>query len=73
VPEVDPLVARHGGLDPSAMQSGQIARRGPISKNGSRRLRTALVEAAYSVVRHELGDLGRFGRRLAPVGAEVWG
>jgi transposase len=58
-------VARYAGLDPSVMQSGQIDRRGHISKNGSRRLRTALVEAAYSVVRHDLGSLGQFGRRLA--------
>jgi len=58
-------VARYAGLDPSVMQSGQIDRRGHISKNGSRRLRTALVEAAYSVVRHALGSLGQFGRRLA--------
>lgn len=49
------------------VQSGQIDRRGHIRKNASRRLRTVLIAAAYSVVRHDLGDLGQFGRRLAPM------
>ncbi|MFS8536024.1 MAG: IS110 family transposase [Limnochordales bacterium] len=58
-------VARYAGLDPSVDQSGERDRRGRISRHGDRLLRRALVEAAWSVARHDQGELGRFYRRLA--------
>jgi len=58
-------VARYAGLDPSVEQSGERDRRGRISRHGDRLLRQALVEAAWSVARHDEGELGRFYRRLA--------
>lgn len=58
-------VARYAGLDPSVEQSGERDRRGRISRHGDRLLRRALVEAAWSVARHDEGELGRFYRRLA--------
>lgn len=58
-------VARYAGLDPSVMQSGETDRRGRISKNGSRRLRTALVEVAHTIGRLEQGYLGLWYRARA--------
>jgi len=58
-------VARYAGLDPSVEQSGERDRRGRISRHGDRLLRRALVEAAWTVARHDEGELGRFYRRLA--------
>ena len=56
-------IAAYGGLDPKEYSSGDTTRFGHISKQGSRLLRTLLVEAALSAVRRE-EDLGRFYRRL---------
>lgn len=56
-------VGRYAGLDPSVYQSGEKDRRGRISKNGARDLRTILVQAAYQVGRHDTGPLGQFYRR----------
>jgi transposase len=55
-------VGRYARLDPSVMQSGQMDRRGRISRNESRQLRTALVEAAHTLGRFDLGTLGIFYR-----------
>ena len=51
------------GLDPAVIQSGDQNYRGHISKNGSRLLRRALIEAAHSIARHDHGPLGAFYRR----------
>jgi transposase len=56
-------VARYVGLDPSVEQSGERDRRGHISRNGDRLLRRMLVEAAWTVARHDRGPLGAFYRR----------
>ncbi|WPD18625.1 IS110 family transposase [Thermaerobacter composti] len=58
-------VARYAGLDPSVDQSGERDRRGRISRHGDRLLRRALIEAAWSLARHDEGELGRFFRRKA--------
>jgi hypothetical protein len=58
-------VARYAGLDPSVEQSGERDRRGHISRNGDRLLRRMLVEAAWTVARHDRGSLGAFYRRKA--------
>lgn len=58
-------VARYAGLDPSVEQSGERDRRGRISRHGDRLLRRALIEAAWSVARHDEGELGQFFRRKA--------
>jgi transposase len=56
-------VVRYAGLDPAVIQSGDQNYRGHISKNGSRLLRRALIEAAHSIARHDHGPLGAFYRR----------
>jgi len=56
-------VTRYAGLDASVLQSGEQDHRGRISRNGSKLLRTALVEAAHSVARHDQGPLGAFYHR----------
>ncbi|HEY8342882.1 MAG TPA: IS110 family transposase [Calditerricola sp.] len=56
-------VARYAGLDPSVEQSGERDRRGRITLHGDRLLRRMLIEAAWSVSRHETGALGEFYRR----------
>jgi transposase len=56
-------VTRYAGLDASIMQSGEQHHQGHINKNGSRLLRTTLVEAALSLARHDTGALGEFYRR----------
>lgn len=56
-------VTRYAGLDASVHQSGERERHGRISRNGCRLLRTAVVEAAHSVARHDLGPLGLCYRR----------
>src|SRR5574341_143546 len=53
-------VTRYVGLDPTVTQSGETDRRGRLSKNGSRLLRTLLIEAALGVARHDTGALGEF-------------
>ncbi|HEY8416133.1 MAG TPA: transposase, partial [Thermaerobacter sp.] len=58
-------VVRYAGLDPSVDPSGERDRRGPISRHGDRLLRRALIEAAWSVARHDEGELGQFFRRKA--------
>jgi transposase len=46
-------VAAYGGLAPSPWQSGAIARDQGISKAGNKRLRTVIVEAAWTWLRHQ--------------------
>lgn len=60
-----PLQERQAGCEirrprRSVMRSGQVDRRGRISKNGSRALRTALVEVAHTLGRFDTGALGRY-------------
>jgi transposase len=43
----------YSGLGASIHSSGQITRKGGITKEGRRELRTALVEAAWSAVEHD--------------------
>jgi transposase len=57
-------VTRYVGLDPSVVQSGDQHRQGRISKNGSRFLRTLLVEAANTVAHHDKGPLGQFYQHM---------
>jgi transposase len=45
-------LAGYSGLCPRVRQSGESDRRGPLSKNGPRYLRWALLEAAVSAARH---------------------
>ena len=45
-------LAGYTGLCPKVRQSGQIDRRGPLSKNGPKYLRWALLEAATNACRH---------------------
>lgn len=56
-------VTRYAGLDASVHQSGEQDHRGRISRNGSKLLRTAVVEAAHSVAGHDQGPLGAFYHR----------
>ncbi|EKP95159.1 IS110 family transposase [Thermaerobacter subterraneus] len=56
-------VTRYAGLDASVHQSGEQDHRGRISRNGSKLLRTALVEAAHAVARHDQGPFGEFFHR----------
>jgi transposase len=56
-------VARYAGLDPTVVQSGDRSYRGHISKNGSRLLRRAMVEAAHIIALHDRGSLREFYRR----------
>ena len=56
-------VTRYAGLDASVHQSGEKDHRGRISRNGCKLLRTALVEAALAVARHDQGPLGAFFHR----------
>ena len=51
------------GLAPSLYQSGNVERRGHITKQGSRLLRWVLVECARSAVRHDV-RLGEFYERV---------
>ena len=44
-------VAAYCGLDPQERSSGETVRTGGITKQGNRRLRTLLVEAAWSAIR----------------------
>jgi hypothetical protein len=46
-------VAGYAGLVPTPWRSGAIAREQGISKAGSRRLRTAMIELAWLWVRHQ--------------------
>ncbi len=46
-------LASYAGLVPSTHASGPVVRHGPITKQGNRWLRTALVEAAWSAVRYD--------------------
>ena len=45
-------LAGYTGLCPKVRQSGQMDRRGPLSKNGPKYLRWALLEAATNAVKH---------------------
>lgn len=56
-------MARYAGLDRSVEQSGERDRRGRITRHGDRLLRPMLIEAAWSVARHDTGALGAFYRR----------
>lgn len=58
-------VARYAGLDPQVEQSGERDRRGHISRQGNRLLRTVLVEAAQVAARHDTGYLRAFYLRKA--------
>ncbi len=57
------LVA-YAGLAPSRRDSGNVKRRGGITRLGSKWLRCALVEAANTTVRHD-ERLGTFYKRIA--------
>jgi transposase len=45
-------ISAYAGLIPQQHQSGQTNRLGKITKRGSRLLRTALVEAAWAMLRY---------------------
>jgi hypothetical protein len=55
--------AAYLGLVPSTHQSGEHCYHGPITKQGNRRARWLLIQAAQHVARHP-GPLGVFFRRL---------
>jgi len=57
------------GLCPRVHQSGERDRRGPISKNGPRYLRWALVEAAQHAARHPAYQ-ARYQRNRARLGKQ---
>jgi transposase len=48
-------VSSYTGLCPSEFSSGGARRQGAITRHGNRRLRTALVEAAWRLMRHQPG------------------
>jgi transposase len=64
-------VTRYVGLDPSVTQSGETDQRGRISKNGSRLLRTLLIDAAPRAARQDTGLLGEYyAHKRAQIGAK---
>jgi len=70
-------LAGYTGLCPRVYQSGESDRRGPLSKNGPRYLRWALVEATTHACRHPLyreryeRTRRRLGRQRGPRVAQV--
>ena len=70
-------LAGYTGLCPRVYQSGHSDRRGPLSKNGPRYLRWALIEAATHACRHPLyadryqRTKQRLGRQRGPKVAQV--
>lgn len=61
-------VAAFVGLAPRVRASGQSRREGPISKAGSGRVRTALVEAAWQWVRRDPAAAARYRHLLGRTG-----
>src|SRR5207249_4459883 len=70
-------LAGYTGLCPRVYQSGEHDRRGPLSKNGPRYLRWALLEASIHACRHPLyaqryqHTKQRLGRQRGPKVAQV--
>ena len=62
-PDADRLCS-YAGLVPSVRRSGDTTRHGGITKEGSRWMRWALIQAVHVHVRYDT-DLSRFYRRLA--------
>jgi len=56
-------LASYAGLVPSLHASGEKERRGKITKQGSRYLRIALIEAAQAITRMKKGKLNVFFRK----------
>jgi transposase len=61
-------VASYVGLAPSVRRTGKTVHRGPITKAGSARLRTVLVEAAWQWIRYDPGAKKVFKRLVAATG-----
>jgi transposase len=70
-------LAGYTGLCPRVYQSGERDRRGPISKNGPKYLRWALIEATFHACRHPLyrdryqAIKARAGRQRGPKVAQI--
>jgi transposase len=59
----------YSGLGASVHASGQTYQTGQMTKQGRRELRTALIEVAWSAVRHDPGWRARYERLAAKKGA----
>ena len=61
-------LASYAGLSPKHHNSGETVRTGGITKRGSVWLRTAMVEAAFTAVRHDARIGARYRRLAARIG-----
>ena len=61
-------LASYAGLSPKHHNSGETVRTGGITKRGSVWLRTAMVEAAFTAIRHDARIGARYQKLAARIG-----